>query len=170
MRTNLGTAVSIAASAMLFGCATVTSIPDDAVPLVTDAARAAAFEQATSPYRHNSGFLQRERRVIRTGTDWQAAWQTLVKNSEPKPAAPAVDFTRDMVVLAAMGTRSSGGYSIQLRAFESSLAVFAEVVETSPGPTCMVTAALTQPVTLLLVPARAGDVKFIERSETRSCG
>ena len=51
---------------------------------------------------------------------------------------------------------------------DPSLAV--EVVETTPGPNCMTTSSLTQPVDVVLVPAVAPrSWSFVERREVRGC-
>jgi hypothetical protein len=45
-----------------------------------------------------------------------------------------------------------------------------EVVETAPGPNCVTSASLTQPVDIVVVPALAvRGWSFIERKEWRSC-
>jgi len=44
------------------------------------------------------------------------------------------------------------------------------VVETSPGPNCMTTMALTQPVELVAVPAAGAEGwDFLDREERRDC-
>ena len=65
----------------------------------------------------------------------------------------AVDFTRDMVVAVAAGQRPTGGYEIavdRVRQAKGELTV--EVVETAPGPNCVTTASLTQPVDVVVIP------------------
>jgi hypothetical protein len=45
-----------------------------------------------------------------------------------------------------------------------------EVVERTPGPNCMTTASLTQPVDVVVVPAAdARSWSFMERKEIRGC-
>jgi hypothetical protein len=45
-----------------------------------------------------------------------------------------------------------------------------EVVETTPGPNCMTTTSLTQPVDVIVVPApTARSWSFVERTEVRGC-
>ena len=75
------------------------------------------------------------------------------------------------MVVAAAGQRPSGGYGIQVRrARLDGRRLLVEVLETSPGPNCLVTASLTQPVQVVRVRgARAGEVEFVERREVRDC-
>lgn len=83
-----------------------------------------------------------------------------------------MDFDRDVVIRAAMGTRNTGGYAIEIRQVAAASGrLFAVVVETSPGDRCGVTEALTQPVDVVLVPGMAGrEVAFSTREEVHTCG
>jgi hypothetical protein len=87
------------------------------------------------------------------------------------PDQPQVDFANDVVVLVAAGQRSSGGHEITVR--RAALAngrLLLEVVETKPGPNCMTTLALTQPVEVVAVrAARAARWEFVEREEIKDC-
>ena len=84
---------------------------------------------------------------------------------------PEVNFSRDLVIAVASGEHSSGGHQIvvqQVTRDGGELRI--EVVDTSPGPDCMTTSALTQPVDVVLVPA--DGVKgwsFIDRKATNAC-
>jgi hypothetical protein len=45
-----------------------------------------------------------------------------------------------------------------------------QVVETTPGPNCMTTSSLTQPVDVVVVPVVAPrSWSFVERKEVRGC-
>jgi Tfp pilus assembly protein PilV len=99
--------------------------------------------------------------VVRDQAAWQALWTRLHVNASPAPALPAVDFTRDMVVVAAMGMKSHGGYKIAITAAaEDAGKVIVEVTETSPGARCMNAMMMTSPVVVAKVPRRAGEVSF----------
>jgi protease stability complex PrcB-like protein len=146
------------------------SIPGDAIALIAPQPRAAAFDSAVKQFGYYSGLQSRERLVIRSAAAWDEMWSTLARNRSPKPALPAVDFATEMVILTAMGGRSTGGYSIEiLGVFEHSDDVFVSVRETSPGSNCIVTQAFTAPVTAVVVPARSGNVLFSEVAVTRRC-
>jgi hypothetical protein len=116
-----------------------------------------------------SGYREASRLVIRDEATWSSAWETYQGRVTPRPAAPAVDFTREMVLLAAMGERSSGGYSIQIdEAAASEGALYVAVTESSPGAGCVTSQSLSQPVVYARVPQHA-DVRFIERLTTSEC-
>jgi hypothetical protein len=116
-----------------------------------------------------SGINDRRRTVITDAETFAATWQQAYRNQEPPPQLPEIDFAKDVVVLASMGTRSSGGYSIDITAEVSEARLRVIVLETSPGPTCAVTAALTAPVHMVLAPRTGGSPIFVEETRTRNC-
>lgn len=114
----------------------------------------------------HTGINERRRLVIRDANAWAGFWSELGVGDRP-----AVDFTRDLVVAVAAGQQSSGGYEIAIdRVTQNNGELMIEVVETSPGPNCMTTAALTQPVDVIVMPAvSARGWSFVERKEVRGC-
>jgi hypothetical protein len=99
--------------------------------------------------------------VVRDQPAWQALWARLNVNASPAPALPAVDFTKDMLVVAAMGMKGHGGYKVAITgAAEDAGKVTVEVTETSPGARCMNAMMMTSPVVIARLPRRAGDVAF----------
>jgi hypothetical protein len=84
---------------------------------------------------------------------------------------PAVDFNRDVVIVAAAGQRPTGGHEIAVtRVTQTQGGLTVEVVERAPGPNCMTTASLTQPVDIVIVPVSGvRSWNFVERKEIRGC-
>ena len=113
-----------------------------------------------------TGVGESRRLIIRDANAWAGFWSELGVGGRP-----AVDFTRDVVVAVAAGQRPTGGYEIavdRVRQVNGELTV--EVVETTPGPNCMTTTSLTQPVDVIVVPApTARSWSFVERKEVRGC-
>lgn len=108
--------------------------------------------------------------VVRDSATWHALWRRLNSPFIPPPKLPAVDFSHDMVVVDALGTRSSGGYDVVIEgATADSTGIDVSVRRTSPGNGCPLTAALTQPVDLARLPAREGPVRFHDRGVVLSC-
>jgi hypothetical protein len=114
----------------------------------------------------SSGIKGARQLVIRDPATWSQFWSELGAGVRPQ-----VDFGRDLVIAVASGERSSGGHDIEVqRVTRAGGDLRIEVLRTSPGPNCMATAALTQPVDVVLVPA--ADVtgwSFIDRSATTDC-
>lgn len=113
-----------------------------------------------------TGIDESRRLVIRDANAWADFWSELGVGERP-----SVDFSRDIVVVAAAGQRPTGGYEIAVdRVTNNGGELTAEVVETTPGPNCMTTASLTQPVDVVVVPGVAPrSWSFVERKEIRGC-
>jgi hypothetical protein len=117
-----------------------------------------------------TGLVERERTVIRDAQAWSRFWSQAHRNVMPQPPVPSIDFARNIVVAAAMGTRNNGGFSIeivQVYAVDEHLHVVVE--ERSPGPDCITTQALTAPVAAVRIPRVGGSVSFVERRATLNC-
>ncbi len=106
------------------------------------------------------------RLVIRDQATWSQFWSELGAGVRPD-----VDFGRDLVIAVASGERASGGHDIAVqRVGRTGGELRIEVLETSPGPNCMNTAALTQPVDVVVVSgAGVTGWSFIDRTATRDC-
>ena len=113
-----------------------------------------------------TGVGEARRLVIRDANAWDQFWSELGVGERPE-----VDFTRDVVIAVAAGQRPTGGYEIAIdRVTQANRELTVEVVERTPGPNCMTTASLTQPVDVVTVPAsEARSWSFVERKEIRGC-
>lgn len=117
-----------------------------------------------------SGIETPARRVITDAAAWAAAWTEIHATVQPEPARPEVDFGKSVVFLAAMGTRSSGGYSIAIEGvYRAADRLYVLVREKSPGPSCMTTQAITAPVAAVSTARVELPVTFLERKETVNC-
>jgi hypothetical protein len=113
-----------------------------------------------------TGVGEARRLIIRDANAWADFWSELGVGDRP-----AVDFTRNVVVAVAAGQRPTGGFEIAVNGVrQANGELTVEVVETAPGPNCMTTASLTQPVDVVVVPAlTARNWSFVERKEVRGC-
>ena len=117
-----------------------------------------------------SGFATPETMVIRTEAGWADAWSRINARVVPQPPRPSVDFTRDVVLLAAQGNQATGGYNILLdSAEEAGGGITVKVTETSPGPGCIVTQMLTQPVDIARLPRVETPVTFVVTPHATVC-
>jgi len=100
--------------------------------------------------------------VVRDQQSWQTLWAQMTANQIPAPQLPAVDFTKDMVLVAAAGTRPTTGYSISITdATESYAGVTVNVTITSPGSNCAVGNLVTSPVDVATIERQDGAVRFV---------
>ncbi len=106
------------------------------------------------------------RLVIRDQGTWSQFWSELGAGVRPD-----VDFSRDLVIAVASGERATGGHDIQVWSVDRAGGELRiEVLETSPGAGCVTTAALTQPVDVVMVPgAGVTGWSFIDRAVAKDC-
>lgn len=117
-----------------------------------------------------SGVSTRRRLVIRDTDRWREFWSEVMARKQPRPDAPKVDFERNMVIAAAMGTRQTGGYAISIEDVSRGHGrITVTVLESSPGPDCSTIQAFTAPVVAVRVRRSDEPVTFVERTETHSC-
>jgi hypothetical protein len=148
--------------------------PQPAAPQATGATQASAYvpyDAGTLQIRRigqwsTSGIATPARLVIRDDSSYARFWTGLSAGERP-----SVDFTKDVVIAVADGQQTTGGHSIIVeRVTRAGQGLAVEVLETSPGPGCAVTQALTQPVDVVVV--AAADVRtwsFSDRSQVNGC-
>ncbi|MFL5616343.1 MAG: protease complex subunit PrcB family protein [Gemmatimonadaceae bacterium] len=128
------------------------------------------LQPGRTPFTFGSSVGNAERLVIRDVEAWQAAWASLFPPLAPIPASPNVDFGKEMIVFAAMGSRPSGGFAISVDSAATSPSGLTIWVGTlSPGSHCVLTAALTAPVDIARLPRIDGPVHFVEVPRVNDC-
>jgi hypothetical protein len=121
------------------------------------------------PFAFYSGLDKPDRIVIRDPVTWQIVWKNVWFRDSEVPPLPAVDFSNEMIVVAALGARSSGGYGILIDGANEVANGGVNVTIRSTSPlNCLVTEAFTQPVDIARLPIR-GRVEFTERAEVHQC-
>ena len=102
-----------------------------------------------------------QQRTARSAEEWATLWN---QHAGERPR-PSVDFVREMVVGVFLGSRPTGGFSIEVvGAREEGGALVVQYRETRPPPGSVAAQILTSPYHLVTLPARAGDVRF-EKTE-----
>ena len=97
-------------------------------------------------------------------------WRRITASHGEPPPRPEVDFSREMLLLAAMGAQPSGGYRIRIeRVLDDGAELEAHVVHTSPGPRCGAIAAITHPVDVIRIAATPRPVRWLVRQEVIDC-
>src|SRR5216117_931164 len=104
-------------------------------------------------YMWNSGFDQPATFIVRDRTTWESIWNQLHSRHTPVPPLPAVDFSSEMVAVAALGAQSTAGYDLVLtNASESEGTVTVEATTRTPAPQCAILPVVTSPVDLARLP------------------
>ena len=121
------------------------------------------------PFAFYSGLDKPDRIVIRDPVTWQMVWKKVWFGDSEVPPLPAVDFSSEMILVAALGARSTGGYGILIDgANEVGIGGVNVTIRSTSPLNCLVTEAFTQPVDIARLPTR-GRVEFTERSEVHQC-
>ena len=123
-----------------------------------------------------SGIGEPLRLVIREQDAWREIWKRIHRfgpfegpNSEI-PSLPEVDFSREMIVVAASGSRPSGGYTVIIEAaHERNNQVEIAVRSISPGKNCASLSVVTAPVDLVRLPKTERSIVFRETEVRQNC-
>jgi hypothetical protein len=117
-----------------------------------------------------SGLDEPQRTVVRDEVAWRAAWAAIWRRHSPEPPLPPVDFEREMLVIAALGSRPSTGYGILVdSAFAEGEGLLVQIRTVAPGVRCGTGGALTQPVDVARVPRTDGAVRFRDQPQVHEC-
>lgn len=121
-------------------------------------------------FRHSSALHNPANLVITQQAEWDGIWRRIVANQGDKPPVPAVNFAREMLLVAAMGGQPSGGYAIHIdRVINNGAFLEVLVTRTSPGSRCGATAAITNPVDVVRVPTSQLPVRWSMRDVQTVC-
>jgi hypothetical protein len=152
--------------ALAVGCSATIGAPDSGgTPLTVTRLRTDQFS-----FTYYSQLRQSQRLVIRDNSAWQAAWASLFPSGAPIAAPPNVDFSKEMVVLAALGERSTGGFGILVDSAKANASDATIWISTfAPGSRCVTTQAFTQPVDIAKVTRTAASVHFTDVSRVSDC-
>jgi hypothetical protein len=94
-------------------------------------------------------------RVVKSHAEWEEFWRELEAQTSreqgqtsPNPL-PDVDFQQNVLIIAAMGTRHTGGYSVEIASVvETPQRIVITVAEQSPGTKCLTTQSFTHPIAI----------------------
>ncbi|HEV8357634.1 MAG TPA: protease complex subunit PrcB family protein [Gemmatimonadales bacterium] len=114
--------------------------------------------------------LPAQQTVVGDPAAWRALWDGVTWGVSPEPPLPAVDFSRDLVLVAAMGRRPTGGYAVTIDSvYRHERGTAAYVTETEPGTGCITTQALTAPAVGVTVPKEVAPIQFVVRRAVHDC-
>jgi protease stability complex PrcB-like protein len=95
--------------------------------------------------------------VARTAAEWTALWK---QHDSDKPA-PAVDFSREMVLAVFMGSRPTAGYSVEITSVDArDGGIVVSYHETAPPRDAITAQILTSPYYMVAVSGHKGEVRF----------
>lgn len=99
----------------------------------------------------HSAITESRRTIIENGSEWARFWADHTGGQESP--APEVDFSRERVLAATMGTRTSGGFSIEITSARTlGNRVVVEIHESVPAGNTMTAAVTTTPFHIVRIP------------------
>ena len=140
----------------------------DAKQIRSDTAGARPAERSADSLVHlrrgsGSGFEYALRAVVGNSETFREMWARAIRGYQSPPPLPAVDFSRDMVVVVAMGMQTDDGYGIRI----DSAVVHGEAIDVyvflTTGANCIQGAEVTWPFDMVRVPKRFGVIVFHDR-------
>ncbi|HEY0306385.1 MAG TPA: protease complex subunit PrcB family protein [Longimicrobiales bacterium] len=117
-----------------------------------------------------SNLREPRRLLIRDAETWAAVWTEMISMGDPR-TPPFVDFTKEDVIVAALGERRASGFGIAVTSLsvgENGTRVI--VTTTVPGANCDRAEIITAPLDAVRVAKLPGPLSFDERSAVRTCG
>ena len=127
-------------------------------------------ENVTLAKQFYSGMNERERLVVQTPAEWSGVWSKIHSTQSPVPAIVQPDFNTEVALVATMGEKPAGGYTITIDSVtrhERGSIVY--VTEKSPSQTCFTPAVLTQAVHAIRAPKTDGTIWWRERTTVENC-
>jgi hypothetical protein len=187
MRNTIIRAALVAAAGLLmsYGCHAAAPHPalrpdaqGNAAPISQVATEANAHTIQMEPYdavdhlyRNAKSQLPTSVRLAVLDTaDWTAIWKRIVGSSSTAPV-PAVDFSREMLLVVGMGESPCMGYEINVDTVfrDKDKRIYAVVRERHHGARCGCLNEVVSPVDVIRVPRTVRPVTFLERQETNVC-
>lgn len=116
------------------------------------------------------GLTEPTRLLVRNDAQWRAVWSQLVGHVSPSPEPPPIDFTKEMVVVASLGTKPTAGHLVRVtRAGRMSGVTYVEIVSTSPGARCKLPPRPSAPADVVVMPKLDEPVTFVETYVVSAC-
>ena len=121
--------------------------------------RNVAFEEIDKGFY--CGIDTRLNLTVTTLEEWDYLWNNIRNKTTSEPDLPVVDFTNEIVIAIFQGTRATGGYETVVRRITETGATYDVFIdEIHPGPSAVVTMAITQPYHIVRAPVTVLGLSF----------
>lgn len=118
-----------------------------------------------------SGIESQRFEVIRDEVAFRSAWEAHAHAVTPTLGPPNVDFHTAMVIAAFAGTKSSGGYRLDItKISQDHDRLEVTLLLTQPDADCFVSEAMTQPYVVATTPRSSQSVHFTLSTKLAKCG
>jgi hypothetical protein len=101
---------------------------------------------------------------------WQSYWRAAHANLATLPPLIPVDFANSSVVAVSLGSRPTGGYGLKITSVVTGAkGSTVSVTETSPGPGCITTQAITNRYVIVETSKLTEPASFRINTDQRNC-
>ncbi len=109
----------------------------------------------------DSGIDDKTEFVIRSDSEWKTFWTKHKSRQLPVPAAPKIDFKKDMVIAVIAGSKPSGGYGAKITSIEKTdKELLVDATLTKPRPGGISAQMMTQPFDIVKCLTAPGALKI----------
>jgi PrcB C-terminal len=115
-----------------------------------------------------SGMHEPAAYVVNDNTAYMDTWARIYPDATTRPVMPPVDFTTQMLLVAAMGQQPTTGFDIAFDTVTYGTEVQVGITERIPV-NCLVLSTETQPVIVAQVSASSGTVTFHDNAVDYVC-
>jgi hypothetical protein len=109
------------------------------------------------------GIDEPRQEVIKDRAAWEKFWREHNLKQLVEGALPQIDFSKELLVVAAMGQKRTGGYAIEIvKAEVTGNRLRIHVKHTTPAPGSMNIQALTAPFHIVAIPRTDATPEFVK--------
>lgn len=156
--TTMRTVASIALLIALAGCGGGDSSPTapDGPIAFTDVHRSKA-----------SGMRTAGAQIVSRPEPWMAMWDSIVLGQTPKPPMPAIDFEKNILIVATLGETPDSCKHVRIdQVVRRNGALDVTISEVRPPASCTCPPVVVQPVHVVSVPRAALGANYLWRTVT----
>jgi hypothetical protein len=126
------------------------------------------LDHKTVDAQRYSGITEARTVVIADAAAWAALWEHHVREQNPVPRAPSVDFSQQMVLGVFIGQRADSCSMVTVqKIYRTATRLVAEYSETAADAGASCAAVTTHPSHLVVVPRGPGPVEFVRSTAGR---
>ena len=115
-----------------------------------------------------SGIKEAKQELIKDAAQWEKLWKQHALSANSGEKTPSVDFSKEMVIVATMGVKRTGGYAIEIVGVEvADQSLKISVKQSSPPPGALTIQALTAPFHFVAVPKSDLKPEFVEAPDQK---
>lgn len=118
----------------------------------------------------NSGFEKLTQEVFNNQQAFEKVWTTAWSHfSDPTPT-PSIDFTKETIILVALGIKNNGGYQLKMNSVhEQDNETTIDYTELTPNAKCSTTQAIVFPYEFISIPKTSNKIVFKPSEQVGDC-